>query len=269
MYPTVVLGTFGNTKYSDLLRVVEAALEFGITSFDTAPSYGTEKMLGHVLCHSMKTHNLCREKLFVIDKVDAWQMQETRGNVRGFVEDAINMMGVLYLDVLFIHWPIDEYLKNTWESMNQLKAEGLVKDIGICNVRKRHLIQWKEMGIYPQNIQIERHPLRTCQDEMLYCRDNGIRVYSYSPLCRMHPKLKNSQVLLDLARKYNKNVGQVILRWHLDSGTTPVFMSTNPDRISQNIDIFDFSLNRDEIKSIDQLNCNYKIYLESWGCPGF
>lgn len=269
MIPNIVIGTFGNTKYFELSRVVDTAINFGITAFDTAPSYGTEKMLGQALRELMNNHQVRRERLFISDKVDAWQMQEKKGNVRCYVEDAIKMMGVEYFDILFVHWPVEEFLLSTWDCMKQMKADGLIKDIGICNVRRRHLEKWAEMGIQPHVVQIERHPLRTCMDDLMYCKNHEITVYAYSPLCRMHPNLRNSKLLQNLAEKYKKNIGQIILRWHIDSGTIPVFMSRNPQRICQNIDIMDFSLNMDEIGAINQLDCNYKIYLESWGCPGF
>lgn len=269
MQVPLVIGTFGNTKYSDLQKVVDTGLDCGIKAFDTAPSYGTERMLGKALRNCSMLHHITRENLFVSDKVDAWQMQRSNGDVRFYVEKAIKEMNIQYLDILFVHWPVEEYLQSTWDSMQKMKEDGLVKDIGICNVRKRHLEKWKKLGIDPKFVQIERHPLRTCQDDMQYCKEQGITVFSYSPLCRMHPKLKESPLLREIAEKYGKNIGQVILRWHIDSGTTPVFMSKNPQRIKQNVDLFDFSLSKEEIKKVDGLDCNYKIFLESWGCPGF
>ena len=104
---------------------------------------------------------------------------------------------------------------------------------------------------------------------MDYCKAHGIKVYSYSPICRMHPDLRNSDVLQHIAGKYQKNIGQVILRWHIDTCAVPIFMSKNPKRVVDNLHIFDFELTDDEIKRISSLDKNYKIFLESWGCPGF
>lgn len=269
MTPSIIIGTFGNTCFTELYNVVEAGISHGISAFDTAPSYGTEGMLGKVLRHCIDTYHLNRSQLFVSDKIDAWQMQKYNGKIDSLVKKTIIDMGIQYLDILFIHWPIEEYLPQTWENMKLLKENGLVKEIGICNVRRRHLEKWKLVGISPKNVQIERHPLRTCQEDVAYCKDNGIKVYSYSPLCRMHQSLRRSEILQSLSAKYNKSIGQIILRWHLDSGTIPVFMSKNPLRIKENVDILGFSLTQEEISVINTLNCNYKIYLESWGCPGF
>ena len=123
--------------------------------------------------------------------------------------------------------------------------------------------------MYPEFIQIERHPLRICQKEMDYCREHGITVMSYSPLCRMHPDIRNNQYMQSLSEKYGKNIGQIILRWQIETNAIPVFMSKKPNRIKENAEIFNFNLTSDEVERINSLNQNYKIFLESWGCPGF
>ena len=92
---------------------------------------------------------------------------------------------------------------------------------------------------------------------------------SYSPLCQMDERLRTNKKLKQISEKYGKNIGQVILRWHIDTGCIPVFMSRKPDRVKENLDIFDFSLTKEEIKIISSLNENYKLFLESWGCLGF
>ena len=268
-FPKVILGTFQNNNYKDLLEVVRTCVDCGITCFDTAPSYGTESILGNVLKQVRLERNLAREDLFISDKIDAWQMQESNGNVRKHVESALEKLQTNYIDLYLIHWPIAEYVEPTWRCLMELQAEGILKSIGICNVRKRHLESWRNIGVQPKYIQIERHPLRTCNDEMLYCKDKNIKVIAYSPLCRMHPDIRCCKELKDIADKYNKNIGQIVLRWHIDTNSTPVFMTTKANRIMENVDIFDFSLTEDEIQTINNLNQNYKIFLESWGCPGF
>lgn len=267
--PNILLGTFQCKQYEGLKNVVDAAMQVGIRGFDTAPSYGTEKKLGKAINECSTKYKIKREDLFISDKIDAWQMQEGNGNISKYVKSALHMMKLDFLDLLLIHWPIADYLENTWNSFNDMQKQGLVQHIGICNVRVRHLEQMKLVGIEPECIQIERHPLRICDKEMDYCHKHGISVLSYSPLCRMHSDLCNSLVLNELTDKYNKNIGQIILRWQLDTNAVPVFMSKNPIRIKDNIDIFDFSLTKEEIEKINLLNTNYKIFLESWGCPGF
>ena len=191
------------------------------------------------------------------------------GQIETFVDNALNEMELQYLDGLLIHWPLPEYLERTWSKFLELKEKGKVKRIGICNVRSRHLYIYYDRGILPDIIQIERNPLRTCEKETDYCLNNNIEVQAYSPLCKMDKRLSDSLIISDIAQKYNKNIGQVILRWHIDTGVVPVFTSTKEERVCQYSELFDFSLNEEDVKRISSLNENYKIYLESCFCPGF
>lgn len=267
--PQLLLGTFRNTNYEDLLKVVRASVEIGFTGFDTAPSYKSETALGHAIAEVSKIYGLNRQEFFISDKIDAWQMQEGDGDIRPFVEDAINKMRIDYLDLLLIHWPVPEYMDNTWKCFEKLYTSGIVKNIGIYNLRLRHLKKYIKYDIPPQYLQIERHPLRTCEEEIAFCVEHGIKVMSYSPICQMDDRLKNNKVLEEMADKYGKNIGQVILRWQLDTGCIPVFMSKKPERVKSNFNIFDFKLTPEDIEYISSLNQNYKIFLESWGCLGF
>ena len=269
MNPSIVLGTFQNNNYQDLLNVVDAAFEKGCTAFDTAPSYGTETDLGKAIASCMSKYHVDREKVFVSDKVDAWQMIQGKGDVSSYIHGAVEKMNLDYFDIVWVHWPISDFIEPTWKSLLDLQDRKVIRNIGICNVRVRHLKEMENKGILPKYIQIERHPLRICQAEMDYCKAHGIKVYSYSPICRMHPDLRNSDVLQHIAGKYQKNIGQVILRWHIDTCAVPIFMSKNPKSVVDNLHIFDFELTDDEIKRISSLDQNYKIFLESWGCPGF
>lgn len=267
--PEIMLGTFRNNDYQELLKVVQAAVECGFTGFDTAPSYRSEEVLGKAINEVARSYGLDREDFFISDKIDAWQMQENNGDIRKHVDDAINKMKVGYLDLLLIHWPVPEYIDNTWKCFERLYEVGIVKHIGICNLRVRHLKKYIRYDIPLQYLQIERHPLRTSEKEVKYCREHGIKVMSYSPLCQMDERLRTNKKLKQISEKYGKNIGQVILRWHIDTGCIPVFMSRKPDRVKENLDIFDFSLTKEEIKIISSLNENYKLFLESWGCLGF
>lgn len=264
---SIVLGTFNNNKIKDLSEVVETCMLKGFSSFDTAPSYHTETLLGEALQTCSKKLNIKRGNLHIIDKIDAWQMQD--GHISKHFHNALQKLKLTYIDTLLIHWPIPEYMDTTWEQMEKLKEDGIVKNIGICNVRVRHMKKFMNYNIPPQVIQIERHPLNTNKEIVDFCKEKAIKVMAYSPLCRMDQRVKENKVLKRIALKYNKNVSQVILRWHIDTGVTPIFMSQSPQRITNNLDIFDFSLTSSEITAIESINCNYKIYLESWGCPGF
>lgn len=267
----LLLGTGASscTDDADLLRVVRAAAESGILSFDTAPGYHTQAVLGRVLRQLIAETGIPRPELFIQTKIDPFQMQKSGGAVQPYAEAALKEIGVTYLDALLIHWPLPEYLESTWQSLVQMQAQGMVRQIGISNVRMRQLRQMVRWDVPPQIIQIERNPLRTCTTEIDFCRQHGILVQAYSPLCKMDVRIRDDADLLALAEKYHKSVGQVVLRWHLDSGVMPIFTSTKPARVQEYAALDDFCLTDEEIATVTAKNIDYKMYLESWKCPGF
>lgn len=269
IHPRLIFGTGASAPKSQehLYNIVKAALCYGIYRYDTAPSYKTEKILGTALRTCMKEMDIKRENLFIQTKIDAWQMQN--GNIENFVDKVLCDMGIVYLDSLLVHWPVPEYMDETWYEISKLKEVSKVQKIGVCNVRIRQLYEYEKYDIKPDIIQIERHPLRVCQEEIDYCHANNLSVQCYSPLCKMHPRFRENMVVRDIAEKYRKSVGQVILRWHIDTGVCPIFTSTKLSRIEEYSQIFDFSLSEEEICEISSLNENYKMYLESLAAPGF
>ena len=200
-------------------------------------------------------------------KIDPIQMYN--GNVEEYFKEKLARMNLDYIDSLLIHWPVHKYFTSTWESLLHLKEQGFTRKIGICNLRLEHLEKLRSVGILPEILQIERHPLNTFEAEVKYCNEHSILLQDYSPLCKMHPKLKENVKLVEIARKYNCDIGQIVLRWHIDTGAIPVFTSTKLERIVLYSRIDDISLTSKEIETISSLNCNHKLYLESLICPGF
>jgi diketogulonate reductase-like aldo/keto reductase len=264
------MGTFQNRDFDLLLNNVQIGIQNGVFGFDTAPSYKSEGVLGKVLKTLITKDVVKREDIFISDKVDAWQMQENNGEMSQYVKDALDKMHLDYLDLVLVHWPIPEYLYATVHSLNDLKEKGLIRNIGVCNVRLGHLKRIQSnVGILPDYIQNEIHPLNNCDEVVNWCNEKNIKIMAYSPLCRMNKKIMESPILQELSTKYNKSIGQIILRWHLERSVMPVFMSHNPKRIVENASIRDFSLNKSDIVRINTMNENYKIFLESNGCPGY
>lgn len=267
---TEIFGTGASSSkdYDGLKNVISAAMGNGIFAFDTAPSYRTEAVLGKVLRELSGKMGVERERLFIQTKIDAWQMQESGGDIENYVGSALQQMGLEYFDSLLIHWPVPEYFDRTWENFIRLREQGIARRIGVCNVRLRHLENYAKSGCLPDIIQIERNPLRTCEREIDFCRRNGIEVQAYSPLCKMDERLRDSEILKSVSHKYEKSLGQTVLRWHIDTGVTPVFTSTKPERVREYADIFCFKLSDGDVERISSLNIDYKMYLESMACPG-
>ena len=262
-------GASSSKDYDILRSVIKTSLQNGICGFDTAPSYKTEKLLSKILQDLLPELGMNRDDVFIQTKIDAWQMQKGDGEVKSFVYDVMEQMNIGYIDSLLIHWPIPEYTEKTWETFLGFKDEKLVKNIGICNVRMRQLTEFKKWSFMPEIIQIERHPLMNFSDEIRFCKENNILIQAYSPLCKMDDRIANNDVLKALSQKYNKSVGQIVLRWHVDTGVVPVFTSTKSYRVKEYSQIYDFKLLKSEIEEINKININYKMYLEAWACPGF
>lgn len=265
--PRAVLGSFNVSDQLVIDDMVNTALSEGITGFDTSPSYGSEKILGTALQHS----GIPRERIFLSDKVDGWQMFEGNGCIERYVEKSLKDLRTEYLDLLLIHWPFPRYLERTWESFEKLYDQGAVRSIGLCNVNARTYGEFlqNDVRILPHVVQIEISPLRTVDNDLQLFKEVGIVVEAYSPLCRMVPEIRNSAVLQEMARKYGKSIAQIVLRWHLERNVIPVFTSTKPSRIKENADVFHFCLEQSDVDRITALNQNYKIFPESYGCPGY
>lgn len=260
----------GASSFKDqegLYSVCEIAISNDILCFDTAPSYGTEEVLSRCLLALVKEKGISREDLTIQTKIDPIQMYNE--DVEKYFIQKLKSMGLEYIDVLLIHWPVYKYFRQTWDSMLNLKHAGLAKRIGICNLRFAHLKELESQGIVPEVLQIERHPLNTFEAERNFCVEHQIDLQDYSPLCKMHPLIRDNKVLKEMSRKYRKSVGNIILRWHLDTNAIPIFTSKKISRIEEYSEIEDFRLSSIDITYINSLNINYKLYLESLVCPGF
>lgn len=270
-FPSMFFGTGASAPKDagQLKAIIKTALKNGIMGFDTAPSYKSEVLLAEALKEGMKENNISRDDIFIQTKIDAWQMQKGAVEVKNCVEKVLIDMGLDCIDSLLVHWPVPEYFDATWKAFVDMKKQKMVKYIGVCNVRKRQLLSFLNYDVMPEIVQIERNPLMTFVDEIKLCKQNNIFVQSYSPLCKMDNRIAESPVLYDLSHKYSKSIGQVVLRWHVDTGVSPIFTSTKAERVNEYSKIYDFSLTSDEVEKINGLNENYKMYLEAWACPGF
>ena len=270
LFPIVGFGTFQIDDQLILNDLIETALKNECCAFDTAPSYHTEEKLGLALKNAMNNLNINRNEVFISSKIDGWQMQKTNGEIDQYVYDTLNKLNLEYIDVMFIHWPFPEYLQNTMLSLNRLKEKGLIKYIGICNVNKRVLSQYlNNGGIVPDIIQNEISPLNTMSEDIQYFLDLNIHIQAYSPLCRMNKKIRESEILINLSKKYDVSIAKIILKWHIQNNICPIFSTHKVSRIAGNIDLFNFELTSDEIQQISSMNENYKVFVESFGCPGY
>jgi len=247
--PMLGLGVYGVDDTSPIL----AAFEAGYRSIDTASGYNNEEVVGQAIRES----GLKREEIFVTTKLTNSAQREN--TIEAEFDQSLEKLGVDYVDLYLIHWPVAEHYVNSWLALEKLHKSGRAKAIGVSNFQTYHIEAAKKVwSVVPAMNQIELHPFLTQKPLIAVCKAEGIIPESWSPLGGGANDVKNnmltSKVVTDIGEKYGKSVAQVILRWNIDLGIVTIPKSTNPDRIKANINIFDFALTPEEIAAIDALN---------------
>ena len=260
--PNIPLGTYP-MKGEELTIAVGASYSSGYKHYDLARHYYNEEDFREAL----KINNIIREDIFITSKFNVFEENE---NIGRELNATLKALGTDYIDMYLMHWPHPKNYINAWKQLEQLYYDKKVRAIGICNFREQHLEKLLNVAeVIPAVNQFEVHPLFNLKNLIKMCKEKGIQVEAYCPLALMDIRLQESKLLQGLSRKYNKTLSQIVLRWHLDRGFVPVPKSKTPQRLYENINIFDFNLQKDEIQIIDEMNIGYKVYPEEKYCPGY
>lgn len=255
--------------YTQMKTLVTEGLKIGFRAFDTARDYGNEPIVGRVIKECLKEQSLKREDVFITTKIG--NSQQRLGNIEEQIDISLRNLQTDYVDLWLMHWPYPNHYVETWHKMEKIYKSGKVRAIGMANYRIRHFEHLFKEGveITPHCIQIELHPMRTADDIVAYCHEHNIAIQAYSPLCRMIKKIRESKDLHEIAERHNKSIAQVILRWHIQNHTVPVFKSLKTYRLRENFDIFDFQLSDEEMAQVASHDEDYKYHIESASCPGY
>ena len=267
IYPDIIFGTYKLNNYKKLYAVMEQNVKHGHYAFDMSPNYGTEKIIGNALQNLYTNHHLSRENFFLITKIEIIDM--VKNTIEKSLDNSLKKLQSDYIDLLLIHWPYPDYYIDAWSKLEQLYAKGKCKAIGICNVQIRHLAPMLQMDIPPMVVQTEIHPLLTANNVVDFCKSHDLKVQAYSPLCKMITPIRESSLLQSLALKYGKSISQIILRWHMDCGVSPITMTSKLRRVSENLDVFNFHITQEEISEINKMNLDFHNFPASFSCPGY
>jgi len=246
--PQVGLGTW-KLDGANMQGVVDAALAAGYRHFDTAYAYRNEAALGAAL----KASGVAADELFITSKLPSGR-HGYDSTLQTFDETMANL-GVDVLDLYLIHWPMPQTgnFVDTFKAFIKLKEEGRIKSIGVSNFHKAHLEKLiAETGVTPVVDQIELSPMFQQKDLRGFLDGQNIRTESWSPLGT--GEVLDNGVLKAIAGKYGKSAAQVTIRWHIQNGLIVIPKSSNPDRIKQNFEVFDFELDADDMAKIDALD---------------
>ncbi|MFJ7969810.1 aldo/keto reductase [Psychrobacillus sp. NPDC096389] len=254
--PWLGLGVFKVEEGQELVDAVKAAIKHGYRSIDTAAIYGNEVGVGQGIREAMEEADIAREDLFITSKV--WNSELGYEKTIAAYEESLSKLGLEYLDLYLIHWPVEGKYSDAWRALETLYKEGRVKAIGVSNFQIHHLENlMKDAKIKPMINQVEYHPRLTQKDLKSFCKENNIQLEAWSPL--MQGQLLENVELQEIANKYGKSVAQVILRWDLQNGVITIPKSTKAHRIAENADVFDFELTEEDMKHIESLNQNHRV----------
>lgn len=204
----------------------------------------------------MQQTGIPREALFVTSKV--WNADLGYEETLAAYETSLRKLGLDYLDLYLIHWPVAGKYKEAWRALETLYQAGKVKAIGVSNFQVHHLKDlMADAETIPMINQVEYHPRLTQQEVQAICREHGIQMEAWSPL--MQGQLLDHPLLVELARHYGISVAQIILRWDLQNGVVTIPKSTKPHRIAENASVFDFELTAEDMARISALNQNLRI----------
>ncbi|MFP5107193.1 aldo/keto reductase [Neobacillus sp. C211] len=250
--PWFGLGVFKVEEGPELVNAVKTAIQHGYRSIDTAAIYENEEGVGQ----GIKESGIAREDLFVTSKV--WNADLGYESTLAAYQTSLDKLGLEYLDLYLIHWPVAGKYKEAWRALETLYKEGRVRAIGVSNFQVHQLVDlMKDAEIKPMVNQVEYHPRLTQKEVQAFCREQGIQMEAWSPL--MQGQLLDNEGLAAIAAKYKKSVAQIILRWDLQNGVVTIPKSTKEHRIIENSQVFDFELTQEDMHQINNLNQNHRV----------
>jgi diketogulonate reductase-like aldo/keto reductase len=253
--PVVGFGTWQTPSGAIAVQSVLTALEYGYRHIDCAAIYRNEKSIGEAL----KETSIPRDEIFITSKV--WNTNRGYEKTILAFEKTLADLQLDYLDLYLVHWPANaKQYKDSWQQLNaetwraleNLYKSGRIKAIGVSNFLPHHLEPLLgDCQIMPMVDQIEFHPGYMQQETVDYCKQKNIIVEAWAPLGR--GRLLENETLKSIATKYNKSAAQVCIKWCLQHGTLPLPKSVTPQRIKENLDIFDFKIEEQDMQEINDL----------------
>jgi diketogulonate reductase-like aldo/keto reductase len=247
--PQVGLGVWQSARGATTRDAVATALRLGYRHIDTARIYGNESDVGE----GVRASGVPRAEVFVTTKL--WNADQGFDSALRAFDASLQRLGLEYVDLYLLHWPVAERRLESWRALERLYAEKRARAIGVSNFLRPHLEELlAHAAIVPAVNQIELTPFLQRRDTVAMCQDKGIVVESYSPLT--HGERLGHPVLRDVAQRVKRSPAQVLLRWGVQKGVVVLPKSTREARIAENVALFDFALDADDVSRLDALEEN-------------
>lgn len=237
-------------------QVVRDAVDAGFRLFDTAAAYGNEEALGRALA----TCGVPRDELFITTKL--WLTDASYDGAKRAFAESMKKLGLDYLDLYLIHQPLNDYY-GAWRAMEDLYKEGVIRAIGVANFypdRLADLIVFNE--VTPAVNQVECNVYFQQEKAQAYMKSKGVQMESWAPFAEGKNDLFGNKTLQAIGEKYGKTVAQVVLRWQLQRGIVCIPKTVKPERMAQNMDVFDFTLSDEDIKAIESLDTGVSQFFD-------
>jgi 2,5-diketo-D-gluconate reductase A len=252
VFPEVGLGTY-KLRDEEGIDAIVAAISSGYRLLDSAVNYENESEVGAAVRRAGDQLGVGRDELIVTTKIPG--RDHGYDSAMASAERSLATLGLDRIDLYLIHWPnpsVGKYLQ-TWQAMIALREGGLVRSIGVSNFTEAMLTRLiDETGVTPAVNQVELHPYFTQHTLREFHREHGIRTESWSPLAR-RSELLSEQVIGDIAAELGVSPTQVVVRWHVQLGSTPIPKSADPQRQVENADVFGFTLTDEQMAAISNL----------------
>ncbi len=260
--PRFGLGTYKASEGGEVEGSVATALEVGYRSIDTASLYGNEQAIGQAVARS----GVPRSELFITTKV--WNDEQGYEETLAALHRSLERLDMDYVDLYLLHWPIPRLMESAWRAMEELRAEGHVRAIGVCNFLVPHLEQLDSIATTPPAVnQFEFHPWLQQPEVVSACHERGIAVEAWAPLAR--GRVFDMPEVVSIGERYGKNAVQVALRWLLQRDVVAIPKSVHPQRVRENAEIFDFELTSHEVEVINGLDRAERIGRDpAWAATG-
>ena len=253
--PILGLGVYQLTEPGECERVVSEALELGYRSIDTAASYRNEEAVGRAIAAS----SIPRDELFITSKL--WIQDAGEKPARATFERSLERLGLDYLDLYLIHWPIGDFY-GSWRALENINKEGLSRAVGVSNFYPSRLVDLiLHNEITPAVNQVETHPFHQQVEAQKVMQEYNVQIESWGPFAEGKNDLFTNPTLTAIAEEHGKSVAQVVLRWMIQRGVVAIPKSARRERLEENISVFDFTLSDAQMATISTLDTGSSLFV--------